>query len=193
MNLQRLRVGEWIFGISAVALLVSLFLPWWGLEGRWIDLGPGGPIEGASLDSSGAAATVTTWSAWQVFSVADVLLALLGILALVVWTIVARWSAPGLGLAGEALLTLLAAALMIVVLVQVLGTPATLEVAPPIPDPTLEYGAWIGLAATFGVLFGLLAAMRDERLSRPGELTDQTGAPVAAPIVVEKLSGLPPA
>jgi hypothetical protein len=198
MNLQRLRIGEWIFGVSGVVLLVSLFLPWWGLEGPWGKLGPGGPAEGAYFERSAgsdgftASMSSTTWNAWQVFSVADILLALLGLLAIVVWVVVARWSAPGLGLAGEALLTLLATVMMVVVLVQVLSTPSTLEVPPPIPHASLEIGAWLGLASTFGILFGLLAAMRDERLSKPGEPTDSTGVRIDAQPPVEKLPGLPP-
>lgn len=188
MDLRRLRVGEWIFGVSAVALLVSLFLPWWGLKGDWIDLGPGGPVEGGFSDSATAE---TTWTAWQVFSVADLLLALLAVLALVVWAIVARATAAGPGVAGETLLLPLAVVAAIVALVQVLGTPGVLEVAPPIPDPTTEYGAWLGLLATLGVLGGLLVAMRDERLSRPGRPTDATGVPVDRPIQPERLPAPP--
>jgi hypothetical protein len=184
MDLQRLRIGEWIFGVSGVSLSISLFLPWWGLEGDWIGLGPGGPIEGPDQEVG----VVTTWSAWQVFSVADLLLALLAILALTVWAIAARATAAGPGVAGEALLTPLAVALAIVVLVQVLGTPGSLE-APPTFDAAVEYGAWLGLLSTFGVLVGLLVGMRDERLSRPGELTDQTGVPVSEPVAVETLPG----
>jgi hypothetical protein len=187
MDLQRLRAGEWIFGVSAVVLLVSLFLPWFGLKGEWIDLGPGGPVEGFA-DSADA---VTTWTAWQVFSLADLLLALLALLALVVWTIVARATAAGPGIAGETLLLPLAVVAAIVALVQVLSTPNTLEAAPPIPDPTTEYGAWLGLVATLGILVGLLLAMRDERLSRPGRLTDATGVPVAEPPHVERLPSPP--
>jgi hypothetical protein len=193
MNLQRLRIGEWIFGVSGVTLLVSLFLPWWGLEGRWSDLGPGGPVEAAYFDDASPVSTITTWNAWQVFSVADILLALLGLLAIIVWVVVARWSAPGLGLSGEALLTLLAIVMMVVVLVQILGTPSTLDVPAPILNASLEVGAWLGLASTFGILFGLLAAMRDERLSKPGEPTDSTGVRIDAQPAVEKLPGLPPA
>jgi hypothetical protein len=187
MDLRRLRIGEWMLGGSALVLLISLFLPWWGLEGDWIGLGPGGPVEGPDQ----GAGVVTTWTAWQVFSIADLLFALLGVLALVVWVLVARWSAPGPGLAGEALLTPLAIAMAIVALVQLLGTPDALE-APPTFDATVEYGAWLGLLSTFGVLAGLLAGMRDERLSRPGELTDQAGVPVSEPIPVETLPGPPP-
>jgi len=189
MNLQRLRVGEWIVGVSGAVLLIALFLPWWGLEGTWIDLGPGGPVEGLE-QGSGA---VTTWSAWQVFSVADVFFLLLAVLALAVWVVVARAPAAGLGIAVETLVTPLAIVMTIVALVQVLGTPGALEVPPPIPDPSIEYGAWLGLFSTCAVLFGLLVAMRDERLSRPGEPTDQTGVPVSSPVAVETLPGPPPA
>jgi len=193
MNLQRLRIGEWIFGVSGVALLISLFLPWWGLEGTWTDLGPGGPVEGGFSGGDFTASIDTTWTAWQVFSGTDFFLALLGLLAIVVWVVVARWSAPGLGLAGEALLTLLAIVMTIVVVVQVLGTPDVLEVPPPLPHASIEYGAWIGLASTFGILFGLLAAMRDERLSKPGEPTDSTGVQIDAQPPVETLPAPPPA
>lgn len=189
MNLQRLRAGEWIVGISGALLLISLFLPWWRLEGTWIDLGPGGPVEGIDRGVE----TSTTWTAWQVFSVADVLLLLLALLALAVWAIVALAPAPGLGIAVEALVTPLAIAMAIVALVQVLGTPGALEVPPPIPDPTVAVGGWLGLFSSCAILFGLLVAMRDERLSAPGESTDQTGVPLAAPIAVETLPAPPPA
>lgn len=193
MNLQRLRIGEWVFGVSGVVLLVSLFLPWWGLEGRWGDLGPGGPVEAGYVDDTSPVSTITTWSAWQVFSVADVLLALLGVLAIVVWAVVARWTSPGFGLSAEALLTLLALVMTIGVAIQIVTTPGVLEIAPSLPSATIEYGAWLGLASTFGILFGLLAAMRDERLSKPGEPTDSTGVRIDAHPPIEKLPGPPPA
>jgi hypothetical protein len=190
MDLRRLRVGEWIFGVSGALLLISLFLPWWGLEGNWAGLGPGGPIEGGVIERSDPG--TTTFTAWQVFSVADVLFALLGLLALVVFAIVARSNAPGPGLAGEVLLTPLAVALAIVAVVQIVGTPGALELPTPLPGPSIEIGGWLGLAATFGVLLGLLAGMRDERLSKPGEPTDQAGVPVPEPVAVETLPGPPP-
>ena len=194
MRLERLRVGEWIFGISGVVLLVSLFLPWWGLPGEWIGFGPGGPVEGIDQGAEqGVSDVVTTWSAWEVLSVADLLLALLAALAVVVFVVVLRSTAAAPGIAGETLLMPFAIAMLIVVFVQVAGTPGVLEVPPPIPDPSIEYGAWLGLAATFGIVFGLLVGMRDERLSRPGELTDQTGVPVSAPVAVETLPAPPPA
>ncbi len=195
MNLQRLRIGEWIFGVSGVGLLISLFLPWWGLEGPFTYLSPGGPVEGSYFNNTLGEPDIktATWNAWEVFTGTDVFLALLGLLAIVVWVVVARWTSPGFGLSAEALLTLLAIVMTLVVVIQVVSTPDVLEVPPPIPHATLEIGAWLGLASTFGILFGLLAAMRDERLSKPGEPTDSTGVRIDAHPPVEKLAGLPPA
>jgi len=189
MDLRRLRVGEWLAGVGGAALAISLFLPWWGLDGAWIDLGPGGPVDGPG----GGVDVVTTWSAWQVFSVADVFLFLLALGGMATWWIVAAGRTPGPGLIAEGLLTPFALVMAIVVAVQVLGTPGDLEAPPPIPDPSLRVGAWIGLLATFAILAGLLVGMRDERLSRPGQPTDQTGVPVAEPRPVETLPGPPAA
>jgi hypothetical protein len=194
MNLQRLRVGEWIAGVSGVVLLVSLFLPWWSLPGTWSGPGAAGPIEGATFERSIAGDSPTTqWSAWEIFSTADVLFALLAILAIGTFVIVARASAAGPGVAAEALLTPFAVAMAVVALVQVLGTPDSLALPTPLPGPATKPGAWIGLASTLGVLAGLLVGMRDERLSEPGRLTDATGVPVDEPIAVETLPAPPPA
>src|SRR6218665_1290457 len=136
MNLQRLRIGEWIFGVSGVVLLVSLFLPWWGLKGPFTSLSPGGPVEGAYFNrtlSDGPEAMSATWNAWEVFTGTDFFLALLGVLAIFVWAVVARWTSPGFGLSAEALLTLLAVVMTIVVVVQIVTTPDVLEVPPPLP------------------------------------------------------------
>jgi hypothetical protein len=192
MEVRRLRVGEWITAVAGGALLVSLFLPWWSLPGAWGAIGPAGPMEAGDLVDSGPLLSgVTDWTAWQVLSVADVLLALLGVLAIVAVLIVARVPAPGPGAAAEALLLPLALVMAVVALVQVLGTPGDLELPRPLPDPTVEYGAWIGLAAALALPVGLLVAMRDERLSRPGELTDSSGLPASAPVHVETLPGPP--
>jgi len=192
MNLKRLRVGEWIVGISGVLLFVALFLPWWSLPGSWS--GSPGSLQGTYYDNSMGSdlAGQGSWNAWQVFSVADVLFALLALLAIAVWVIVARAPAAGLGITVEALVTLLAIPMTVVALVQVLGTPNSVDLTPLVETGT-EVGAWLGLAATFGILVGLLVAMRDERLSRPSEITDQSGAPVPAPVHVETLPAPPPA
>jgi CDP-diglyceride synthetase len=184
MDLRRLRKGEWITAISGIALFVSLFLPWWELlEGAYYD---------RSTGSSGYAyASVADVSAWEALSVTDVLLALLAVGAVAIWvvTALARNTAPGI--AADTLIVPFALVMAVVCLVRVLNLPDAFEPASDFVD--VAYGAWIGLAATFGVLVGDLIAMRDERLSRDGRPTDQTGVPVAQPLQVEKLPGPPAA
>jgi hypothetical protein len=118
-------------------------------------------------------------SGWQAFSAFDVVLALLGAAALVIVWIVATARAAGPGVAAEALLTPFALVIAIVGLFKITDYDG--------------YGAWIGLAATVGVLVGVLVGMRDERLSKPGRLTDQTGRPVERDVEVETLPAPPPA
>jgi hypothetical protein len=188
MNLRRLRKGEWITAISGLVLLVSLFLPWWNL-----------PVEGAYFERSIGAPEfggVTEWanvSAWEVLSVTDVLLAALGVFAVAVLLINAKAANTAPGVASEALLTLYAVVMSIVCVIRVLNLPEPLEPFDAFVDVGTEYGAWIGLAATLGVLVGALVGMRDERLSKPGELTDQTGVPVERAPEIEKLPAPPAA
>ena len=77
MDLRRLRAGEWIAGGAGVALLVALFLPWYG---------PG---------------DVT---AWEAFDVIDVLLAALALGAIALVPITASQRTPSMAIAYEALL-----------------------------------------------------------------------------------------
>lgn len=118
-------------------------------------------------------------SGWEAFSAFDAILALLGIAAVGVVAIVAVARAAGPGVAAECLLTPFALVVALVSLFKITDYD--------------DYGAWIALAATLGVLVGVLVGMRDERLSRAGRLTDQTGRPVERPVEVEKLPAPPPA
>jgi hypothetical protein len=55
MDLRRVRVWEWLTGLAGLALLVSLFLPWYGVEAA-----EGGAPRGVSLVVSGGGT-----SAWD--------------------------------------------------------------------------------------------------------------------------------
>lgn len=187
MDLRRLRAGEWIAAASGAALVASLWLPWWKVP---VPAGPGG---GRPTGSAFRVADVEV-GAWEALSVADVLLALLGVLAigLLVLTASARAAAPGV--AADALLAPFALAMTVVCALRLLDPPDDFGLSARFAaEPATAYGAWIALAATAGVLVGALVAMRDERLSRPGRPTDQTGVPVAEPPPVEKLPGPPAA
>lgn len=166
MDLRRLRAGEWIAAISGAVLIASLFLPWYSTERD------GGTVE---------------LSAWEAYSVVDVLLASSGLLAVGLLVLTAIQRTAAVGVAADSLLTIVAAIVAIVTAIRVIDLPAELD--------ALGAGraafAWIGLAAAFGVVAGTLLAMRDERLSRPGEHTDATGVPIEAPPEIETLPAPP--
>jgi hypothetical protein len=161
MDLRRLRKGEWIAGVSGLVLLVSLFLPWYEVEGVQLDV-----------------------SAFEAFSAFDVLLVLVALAGMAVVAVIAVQEAPAVGIAVEALLTLVAAVVSILLFFRVLNLPDPLD---SIPGAGRTAFPWVGLAATLGVFAGSLVAMRDERLSKPGRPTDSTGAPIDSQPEIETL------
>ena len=94
-----------------------------------------------------------------------------------------------MGVAADALLTILAGVVAIITVIRVLNVPGSLEAL----GAEVERApfAWVGLAAVLGVVVGATVAMRDERLSRPGELTDATGVPMAGPPEIETFPAPP--
>ncbi len=50
-----------------------------------------------------------------------------------------------------------------------------------------EWGLWLGLAGALGILAGSLIALRDERRSRPGRITDLSGRPAPPPAEIEAI------
>lgn len=170
MDLRRLRAGEWIAAASGVLLAVSLFLPWYTREAARPGSVPG--REGSR-----------SFSAWEVFSLVDVLLLVLGMLALGLLIVTAVQPTAAVGVAADALLTILAGVIAIVTVIRVLALPGSLQASDF--DVARAPFAWIGLGAVLGVLGGTIVAMRDERLSKPGARTDATGVPVPAAPVIE--------
>lgn len=162
MDLRRLRAGEWIAAVSGAVLVVSLFLPWY----------------------SAGDSDVT---AFEAYTVVDVLLCCLGLLGIALLVVTAAQRTAAVGVASDALLTLVAAVVLALAAIRAANMPGDLEAA------AAERAAflWVGLAATLGVLVGSVLAMRDERLSRPGELTDATGHPVESPPEIETLPAPP--
>jgi carbon starvation protein CstA len=95
MDLRRLRVGEWVVGVSGLALLVALFLPWYG---------------GAR-------------TGWEAFAVVDVILAAIALAAIAVPLVTATHRVPAIPLAVESLTALAGMVGLLLVLVRVLNLP----------------------------------------------------------------------
>src|SRR5919112_3957000 len=161
MDLRRVRRWEWLTGLAGLVLLVSLFLPWYGLE--FHDVG------GLSFSTS------ETANAWESFAVVDVVMAIaaLGAIALPIVTSMQRTAA--VPQATTALLMPFAIAAAIVALVRLLNVPDETSVYANLPlenarvpigaaiDVTREVGAWLGALAAVAVFFLDARSMGDPR------------------------------
>jgi hypothetical protein len=179
MDLRRLRVGEWVMGLSGLLLFVALFLPWYEL-GEGIVTGPADVLDAHA-------------SAWDAFTILDVLLAIGALAAVAVVVVTALEAVPAVPIAMESLVTLFALVLLLLVVFR-LADPPDLTFLESTDAPgarahvvevTRVAGAWLGLLGTFGVAAGGLIAMRDERRSPAGRHTDLSGVPVESPAPVE--------
>lgn len=98
MNLRRLRYGEWIAGVSGIALLVALFLDWYSF--------------------SGVAA-----NAWQALSVIDVFLALAAVLGIALMLTTATQRSAAVPQATGAIAVPFAFVASVLVLIRAISLP----------------------------------------------------------------------
>ena len=96
MDLRRLRAGEWVAAASGVALLVSLFLPWYGPTAR---------------------------PRWESLAAIDVLLAFVAATGVLLAVVTAAQSVPAVPIALSALVTFAALFGVLLVLFRVLDIP----------------------------------------------------------------------
>jgi hypothetical protein len=117
---------------------------------------------------------------WQSLGALDVVLALVALAALAIPVVTAVERVPAVPLAHQSLTTLVGLLAVVLVLIRVLNMPDWAS--------EREWGLWVGLAGTLGVVVGGLRAMRDERLTRGERHTDLTGVPIAAQREIETLA-----
>jgi hypothetical protein len=157
MDLRRLRVGEWITAIAGLVLLASLFAPWYDADA---------PASGSP-------------SGFEALAVLDVVLALIAAGAVALLVITAAQRLPAVPLAFNVFVTLGGLLAVLLVLIRVADLPDGAGAR--------EWGLWLGLAGALGIAAGSLVALRDERPSRPGRYTDQSGRPAPPPPEVEPI------
>jgi len=145
MDLRRLHLGEWVAGASGAALIVVLFLPWYG---RTVECAPGPPCPPAGL------------SAWGALTVIDFLLLGLGLMGLATLGTAAVYANAPVPRATSALTAFAGFIGLALVLVRLVFLPDA---------DTRLVGSWLGLLAALGVLSGAWLAMREEGFGlRPG-------------------------
>jgi hypothetical protein len=99
MDLRRLRAGEWLAALSGVALLVSLFLPWYGA--------------GEQDEASG----------WQALAAVDIALALVAAFGVSLLAITASQRVPAVPIALSAIVTLVGLIGVVLVLIRLANIP----------------------------------------------------------------------
>jgi hypothetical protein len=152
---RRLRHGEWIVGGGAVVLAVALFaLPWYGIKSPFTQ----------TAASLGRPTSFTGWDSlshvrWLVLATIVIGLAL-------VWVQGTRPSPawPATLSTIETVVAFLSALVLIYrVLINIPGNDSLLE---------RQAGSYIGLVATFVIVYGGYASMRQEGLSERDANTD---------------------
>jgi FtsH-binding integral membrane protein len=98
MDLRRLRAGEWIAALSGVALLVSLFVPWYG---------------GEPEDASG----------WQALAAVDIALALVAAFGVSLLVVTASQRVPAVPIALSAVVALVGLIGLLLVLIRIANVP----------------------------------------------------------------------
>lgn len=155
MDLRRLRAGEWAAALCGLVLLASLWLPWY----------------------SESSATGSPLSGWESLAALDVLLALIAATAVALLVVTAAQSVPAVPIAFSVFVTLAGMLGVVLVLIRLLSVPE--------PADGRDWGLWLALASSVGIVASGLVAMRDERLSGPGRHTDLTGRPAPPPPEIE--------
>jgi multisubunit Na+/H+ antiporter MnhB subunit len=157
VELSRLRHGELIAGAGGVALLIVMFLDWYGAEGP-ADVSIG-------------------LSAWQAFSVTDVILALTAVAGIGLAVLTASRRSPALPVAASVITATLGAFATLLVLYRILNQPGPNEFF------EVKLGAFLGFLSVLAIAVGGWRAMRDEQWEDAPMPTDvrPTPAPEGPP------------
>lgn len=135
MDTSRLSVGDQIAAASGVVLLISLFLPWYGID---VNLG------GIATGSASA-------SAWEALGFIDILLFLVAVVAIGVPVAKAAGSLPN-DVPGPLLVLAAGGLAVLLVLFRIIDLP-TPDLGGGI-DFSRKWGIFLGLIAAVGVAYG---------------------------------------
>ena len=152
MDTSRLTPGDVSAGVGGIVLLISLFLPWYGI----------------SIDVRGFSAS-TDGSGWEVFSFIDILLFLIAVAAIALVVLKAMEQLPAEVPVPLVLLGLGALALLLI-LYRLIDTPAPSDL-PDEVDVTRKIGIFIGLIGAAGIAYGGWRSNMDTPHARPAATT----------------------
>jgi hypothetical protein len=152
MDVSKLNQGEKIAGIAGVALIIFMFLNWWGA--------PTVEIEGVG-DIGGAASA----NAWEAADLLDILWFITGVAAIALAVVAATQTSVNMPVALSAIVAGLGILSLIFIVIRLIDPPF---------DADREYGAFLGLIAIAGIAYGGWMAMQEEGTSF-GDQADRFG------------------
>jgi hypothetical protein len=162
MEVDRLRRGELIAGISGVVLIIVMFLGWWGAPG----------VEGIDIEGIAEAAGVdTTANAWELADFMDIIWFLTGLVAIGLALATAMARTVSLPVAASALTAGLGILSTILILYRIIDPPY---------EADREFWVFVGLIAAAGIAYGGWLSMQEEGTTFAGEadrLQDRVGGP----------------
>jgi hypothetical protein len=178
MDASRLTRGEQVAAIAGIALLVIMFLPWFGFGGVADEA-----IE--QVQDLGFATDVeTSLNAWESFGVIDLVLLLTVIAAVGVALAAMMAQTVAMPIAASAITAGLGILSTVLVAYRLLD--------PPFDGADRKFGAFLGLIAAAGVAYGGWLAMQEEGTTFADQVPGAGEAPPQPPPPAPPASGGPP-
>jgi hypothetical protein len=160
--MSKLRTGDIIAGASGIVLLISLFLPWYG-----VDVNVGG------FSGSGDA------SGWEALSFIDILLFLIALMAVFYAVGAAAGTLPADVPTGTAVMAAGGLAVLLVLFRIIdLPTPDVPDIVDEGVDFSRKIGVFIALIASAGIIYGGWRSSAEETTATPPP--EPTPSPPAA-------------
>ena len=160
MDTSRLTPGDISAGVGGIVLLISLWLPWYGV----------------SVNVSGFSASEDA-SGWEVFSTIDIILFLVAIAAIALVALKAAGQLPADVPVALVLLALGGLAVLLI-LFRLIDTPAPGDLPDEI-DVSRKLGLFVGLIAAAGIVYGGWRSNMESPQVRPAGTTTAPPPPAA--------------
>ncbi len=154
--MANVRRGELIAAVAAVALLVIMFLTWFGEPASSAQV----PGTNVTFNLGNVPGVDTTLNAWQAFDFIDIVLLITIVVAIGLAVITATQTNVTMPVAGGAMLTGLGMLSTALVLYRIIDPPSGLD---------RKYGIYLGLIAVVVITIGGWIAMQEEGSTFAGE------------------------
>jgi hypothetical protein len=158
MELNRLRQGDLIAGLGGAALLIVMFLDWYGAGGN-------ATFQGQDIKIA------LGFNAWEAFSITDLILALTAASGIALAVITATRRSPALPVAASVITATLGALATLLVFYRILNQPGPNEFF------DVKLGAFLGFLSALAIAIGGWLAMRDEQWEEAPVPTDVRPTP----------------